>query len=172
MPMTILCPPMRKTDTMFDEPRLALTQMLELQLRDYWHDVDANWGRNAHLYYTEDGVFEGSSGVLYEGRNKIAEFYRYRESRGARTVIHAVTNFRAEMTGEYTALSTWFLHLYAADGTPPHDSTAPILLAAMTDTHRRDADGRWLCTNRHFGTLFKGGIPVTALPGASRKAQS
>lgn len=154
---------------MISTERLALTQLLALHLNDYWHEVDTNWGRAAHHYYTEDGVFEGSSGVFYEGRDKIAEFYRYRESRGARTVVHAVTNFRAEMTGEKTATANWFLHLYAADGTPPHNTAPPILISAMTDHYQLQTDGVWLCSNRKFGTLFKGGIPVTAMPSAPRE---
>lgn len=154
---------------MITDERLALTHLLALQLNDYWYEVDFNWGRAAHLYYTDGGIFEGSSGVFYEGRSRIAEFYQYRESRGARTVVHSVSNFRAEMTGVNTAVSTWFLHLYAADGTPPHASAPPILISAMTDHHQRQTGGEWLCRNRKFDTLFKGGIPVTALPGAPRK---
>ena len=150
-----------------DEDRLALTRLLEMQLHDYWHEVDMNWGRAAHLYYTEDARFEGSSGVVYEGRAKIAEFYAYREARGARTAVHAVSNFRARRTGAETAEATWYMQLFADDGPAPHPSAPPIVLAAMTDEHRQ-VEGEWLCTRRNFNTLFRGGIPVTALPGAPK----
>lgn len=150
------------------QDRIALTQALEMQLHDYWHEVDFNWGRTAHLYYTEDGRFEGSSGVVYEGRDEIARFYAYRESRGARTAVHAVTNFRAVQLDDDTAEARWFLHLYAADGTPPHTAAPPIVLAAMTDLHKRQPDGSWLCAMRSFATLFRGGVPVTVLPQDTR----
>jgi hypothetical protein len=41
----------------------------------------------------------------------------------------------------------------------------------MTDQHRRQPDKSWLCSNRKFGTLFKGGTPVTALPDAPHKTK-
>lgn len=31
-----------------DKDRLELTRVLHALLVDYWHDVDTNWGRNAH----------------------------------------------------------------------------------------------------------------------------
>ena len=74
--------------------RLALTHELHALVIDYWHDVDTNWGRNAPDYYTEDGVFEGPA-ASYAGREKIRAFYKWREDRGARTVVHSVHNFQA-----------------------------------------------------------------------------
>ena len=74
--------------------RIALTHELHALVIDYWHDVDTNWGRNAPGYYTEDGVFEGTKNS-YKGREKIRAFYKWREDRGARTVVHAVHNFQA-----------------------------------------------------------------------------
>lgn len=156
---------------MFDADRLNLTRLLEMQLYDYWYDVDFNWGRNAHLYYTPDGVFEASSGNLYEGREVIKAFYQYRLNRGDRTAVHAVSNFRAFRTGAGTATSTWYMQLYAADGTPPHDTAPPILLSAMEDQHVQQADGSWLCKHRLFKTLFQGGIPTTRLPGAPTRGE-
>ena len=78
--------------------RLALTHELHALVIDYWHDVDTNWGRNAPDYYTEDGVFEGPA-ASYAGREKIRAFYKWREDRGARTVVHAVHNFQALLEG-------------------------------------------------------------------------
>ena len=154
---------------MFDADRLHLTRILETQLHDYWYDVDFNWGRTAHLYYTQDGVFEASSGSLYEGREVIKSFYQYRLDRGARTAVHSVSNFRAFRTGATTATSTWYMQLFACDGTPPHQSAPPILLSAMEDKHLQQPDGTWLCQHRLFKTLFKGGVPTTRLPGVPMK---
>lgn len=145
--------------------RVALTQELALRLHDYWHDVDHNWGRGAHLFYTEDGRFEASSGALYAGRDMIAKYYQYRESRGARSALHLVSNFRAEAYGEDAAFATWYLQIFASDGVPPHELAPPIMIALMRDDYRK-INGDWLCARRNFGAFFKGRTPVTRMPGA------
>ncbi len=146
--------------------RLILTRDLEALLHDYWHEVDMNNGRDAAAYYTEDAVFEASGGTRYEGRARIAEFYRYRADRGARTSVHMVSNFRAVPMARDAATCTWYLTLYAADGAPVHRGTQPILIAAMTDDCRR-IGGRWLYARRTFRALFRDGIAVVALPVAA-----
>ena len=121
--------------------RLALTQLLHALVVDYWHDVDTNWGLG---YYTEDGVFEGTQNP-YVGREKIRQFYKWREDRGARTVVHAVHNFQCLPEGPDKATCHWFLMLYAADGVPPLPSKPPIQISYMTDHHqgsRRQLAGR------------------------------
>ena len=85
------------------DDRIALTHQLHALVVDYWHDVDTNWGRNAPDYYTEDGIFIGSSSS-YKGREKIRAFYKWREDRGARTVVHSVHNFQAFFEGPDKAL--------------------------------------------------------------------
>lgn len=149
---------------MNDSARLELTRHLEMKLYDYWYEVDFNWGKNAHEYYTKDGVFESSGGNIYDGQDQIKAFYQYRLDRGARTVVHAVTNFRAQETKSGRATSTWFLMLYASDGEPVHTSTPPILIAAMTDQYEQQETGEWLVSHRLFSSLFKGGIPTTSMP--------
>ena len=85
--------------------RLLATQELHALLMEYWHDVDTNWGHNAPNYYTEDGVFEGTQNT-YKGREKIRAFYKWREDRGARTVVHSVQNFQARF--DYRKFDDWF----------------------------------------------------------------
>jgi hypothetical protein len=144
-----------------DSDRIALTQQLHALTVDYWHDVDTNWGRNAPDYYTPDGEFVGTTNA-YVGREKIRAFYKWREDRGARTVIHAVHNFQAMFDGgPDKALSHWFLMLYAADGTPVLPSSPPIQIAYMTDRLIRDAEHGWLLTYRKFDEWFAGGTPTT-----------
>ncbi|PWC33571.1 nuclear transport factor 2 family protein [Azospirillum sp. TSO35-2] len=143
-----------------DENRLALTQTLHTLLIDYWHDVDTNWGRNAPDYYTEDGVFVGSA-ASYEGREKIRAFYKWREDRGARTVVHAVQNFQAMFDGSPDrVLCHWFLLLYAADGKPVLPTHPPIQIAYMTDRLVMTDEG-WKVTYRRFDPWFEGGTPTT-----------
>jgi hypothetical protein len=140
--------------------RLELTQELEALVVDYWHDVDTNWGRNAPDYYTPDGVFYGSTNA-YKGREKIRQFYKWREDRGARTVVHSVSNFQALPEGEDKATCHWILCLYAADGKPPLPTHPPIQIAYMTDLMVRDPEQGWLLTSRKFDQWFEGGIPTT-----------
>lgn len=140
--------------------RLALTQLLHALVVDYWYDVDCNWGRNATAYYTEDGVFKGPE-ASYAGREKIRAFYKWREDRGARTVVHAVHNFQCLPEGPDNATCHWFLMLYAADGKPVLPSAPPIQIAYMTDKMVRTPDGGWLVKHRTFENWFTGGIPTT-----------
>jgi hypothetical protein len=140
--------------------RLALTQELHALLIDYWHDVDTNWGRRAPEYYTEDGVFVGPA-ASYEGREKIRAFYKWREDRGARTVVHSVHNFQAIPEGPDKAICHWFLMLYAADGEPVLPTHPPIQIAYMTDRLVRDPAEGWLVTYRKFDNWFEGGTPTT-----------
>lgn len=140
--------------------RLLATQELQLLLSEYWHDVDTNWGRTAPDYYTENAEFVGADNA-YVGREKIREFYKWRENRGQRTVVHAVTNFRAHFEGDDRATCTWYLLLWAADGAPILPTHAPITVSLMHDRMERTADGRWLCSYRRFETWFQGGTPPT-----------
>jgi hypothetical protein len=139
--------------------RLALTQQLHALVIDYWHDVDTNWGRNATDYYTEDGVFVGPE-ASYAGHDKIRAFYKYRQDRGARTVVHSVINFQAWLDAPGEATAHWFLMLYAADGKPPLPTHPPIQIAYMTDKMVARGDG-WLVKRRTFENWFTGGIPTT-----------
>lgn len=143
-----------------DQDRLALTQLLHALVIDYWHDVDTNWGRNATSYFTPDGVFKGPA-ASYVGRDKIRAFYKWREDRGARTVVHSVQNFQVLPEGADKATCHWFLMLYGADGKPVLPTHPPIQIAYMTDKMVKDADGNWLIKHRTFDTWFEGGTPTT-----------
>ena len=141
--------------------RVRWTQELHLFVADYWHDVDTNWGRNAGDHYTEDATFVSSRNT-YSGRDQIEKFYAWRVNRGARVAIHSMSNFRVEPPQDSSsATCTYYLTLYADDGVPVLPTHPPIQLALMTDKFVR-ADGRWLCTQRKFTTLFAGGTPTTS----------
>jgi len=140
--------------------QLLTTLELKTQLMEYWHDVDTNWGRRAGEYYTEDAIFEGPE-ATYRGRAKILEFYRWREARGQRTAVHAVSNFRVRFESDTRATSTWYLLLYAADGAPVLPTHPPIQIALVTDTCVKDSSGRWLWSCRKFDAWFQGGTAPT-----------
>lgn len=140
--------------------RIALTHELHALVVDYWHDVDTNWGHNAPQYFAPDGIFIGDR-ASYKGREKIAAFYKWREDRGARTVVHAVHNFEATRTGPDKATCHWFLMLYAADGKPVLPTAPPIQIAYMTDLMHLDPTEGWQIVSRTFDNWFAGGIPTT-----------
>lgn len=140
--------------------RLALTHELHALVVDYWHDVDTNWGRNAPDYYTEDAEFIGPA-ATYKGRESIRKFYKWREDRGARTVVHSVINFQALPEGDDRAVCHWILMLYAADGVPVLPTHPPIQISYMTDRMQRDKDAGWLVASRRFDAWFEGGVPAT-----------
>ena len=139
--------------------RAALAQELQALLHDYWHDVDANWGRNAGTYYTDDADFVGEA-ATYSGRAKIQAFYSWRVAQGPRLAVHAVNNFRVESLEADRARATWYLLLYAANGEPVLPTHPPITISLVTDDYVRGADGEWLCARRAFKTLFQGGAPA------------
>ena len=148
--------------------RLLAIAELEQGLNDFWHDVDANWGRNAAQFYSEDCLYE-SGKLRIEGREGIEKFYSWREDRGARSAVHAVANFRAQFDGEGGAIAHWYMLLYAADGEPPHPSVAPSRISRATEHYRFDeAEQRWLCTYRRLDNLFKGDAQLNVPKDVSR----
>lgn len=138
--------------------RAALAQELQALLADYWHDIDTNWGRNAGAYYTENADFIGEA-ATYSGRAKIEEFYAWRVKQGPRLAVHAVANFRVESASADRARATWYLLLYAANGEPVLPTHPPITISLVTDDYERSPQG-WLCSRRHWKTLFQGGTPA------------
>lgn len=144
-----------------DKREQLLTYLeLQKQLNDYWHDVDTNWGRGAGAYYTDDAVFEGPE-ASYKGVAKIQQFYKWREDRGARLAVHAVNNFRVDFESDTRATSTWYLLLYAGDGTRILPTHPPITISLVTDVCVRGEDGKWRYARRRFETWFQGGPPPT-----------
>lgn len=151
-----------------------LLAIAELQrgLADFWHDVDTQWGRKASQFYSEDAVYEAAP-LRLEGREAIQRFYTWREGRGERTAVHGVLNFRADFEDADHAVATWYMLLYAADGTPPHPSEPPSRLSRVTEHYRRDeAEGRWLCTRRFVQNLFQGGAQLNAPAALNERAVS
>jgi ketosteroid isomerase-like protein len=134
---------------------------IEAMLADYWHDVDHEWGHNAHLFYTQDGVFQNSVGRARAGHEEIKDFYNGRHARGARISRHLVSNLRVVCTGPGQATASWVLSLIASDGEPVLPSEPPILVADVVDCCERGPDGRWLIAHRNISALFKGEKPTT-----------
>jgi len=139
---------------------LALRQELEALAVDFWHEVDANNGRDAARFYVEDAVFE-TSVREYRGRDAIHAFYNRREQRGARLSLHVVQNFRIEVDTVDRARCEYVMSLYAADGEPVLPSRPAIMIAIAQETVRRQADGSWLYESRRLKPLFRDETPTT-----------
>lgn len=139
---------------------LRIRQELEVLNIAFWRDVDSNWGRNAHEFFTEDGVYT-TSHKARQGRDAIRGFYTERQSRGERVARHLIHNFHVDAQDENHATAEWTLCLYADDGVAPLLSEPPILIGAVTDACVRGPDGRWRYAARTTRPLFKGTRPTT-----------
>ncbi len=134
-------------------------------LADYWHEVDHNWGRNAHQLYTESGVFSIGNDVM-DGPAAVQSFYNWREGRGAREARHVVSNLRVLQRDENHVDADCILCLYAADGVPVLPSSPPILIADEVAGCVRGHDGLWRFSSHFLKPVFKGGAPITTPSGA------
>src|SRR5690349_10750039 len=81
-------------------------------LIEYWHDVDTNWGKTAHEFYTEDGRFSTSINTRV-GRDAIKKFYDGREGRGERVARHLINNHRITIHDRNRVSTVWILSLFA-----------------------------------------------------------
>ncbi|MEJ8572980.1 nuclear transport factor 2 family protein [Microbaculum marinum] len=155
--------------TMDPVQTLLIKQDIHERLLAYWRNVDDDAGRQAGSFWTEDAVWEAPART-FNGREEIQGFFDWRLTRGDRLALHTVANFVAEVQDERSATSTWYLLLYAADGTPPKPSEPPVQVAAISDTWVHDGDGPWLCSHRTFKVLFEGGGALSGpAAGGERK---
>ncbi|HEY4214439.1 MAG TPA: nuclear transport factor 2 family protein [Steroidobacteraceae bacterium] len=148
---------------MTPEQRAAASQVLYMNMIDYWYEVDLNGGAGVSEMYVEDGIFHGGGKPLV-GRAAIEQFYTWRTNRGARISRHVITNFRAEFTDETHAMTYCVMMLYAADGTPVLPSAPPIIITDLIDRCVKCDDGKWRYIERTFVPLFMGGAPTTVPP--------
>jgi hypothetical protein len=137
-----------------------LLQALTALEVDYWCEVDHNWGRHAHQYYADSGIFEiGDKKML--GPDAVAAFYRWRESRGDRVARHVVTNFRLGANDRKRAKFECILCLYASDGRPVLPSRPAIMIADIVSECELGQDGRWRYLSHALVPIFESGEPAT-----------
>jgi hypothetical protein len=129
----------------------------------FWQDVDHNWGRRAHEFFVEDGVYS-VPGKALAGRQAIRDFYSWREGRGPRVARHCIVNFHAAHAGPDRAICNWILLLHAADGEPVLPTAPPIQISDFDDVCVRGVDGVWRYQSRTLTELFAGGAAVTHPP--------
>ena len=127
---------------MGDHDDLALWVALSQLLADYWADVDANGGQEAHLFYVSDGIYVVGNN-RFEGRDAIAGFYT-RRRHGATATRHMVSNLRVFRDEAARARMTGLMTLYRAEGKSPFQGAhPPAMIADLDIACRLDADGRW-----------------------------
>ena len=133
---------------------------IQEQILAYWHDVDRNWGRTAHEFYTPDGRYTTSQ-KSRQGQEAIRAFYSKREDRGERVARHLVNNLHLISQSQTHVEAIWVLLIYASDGVPVLPASVPNLIADVTDEFVRDEQGSWRLAERKIIPLFKGSIPTT-----------
>ena len=140
--------------------RLQILREIEDLSINYWNDVDTNWGKTAHEYYTEDGSYTTSLKTR-TGRIAIKDFYDSRENRGDRVARHFINNHKITIHDRNRVSAVWILSLFAADGKPVLPSRPAIMIADVHDEILRGKDGRWLYKSRTIKALFRDETPTT-----------
>ena len=140
--------------------RMQIIQQIEELSINYFHDVDTNWGKTAHTYYTEYGSYTTSQKTRV-GREAIRRLYDDREVRGERVARHLISNHRITIHDRDRVSAVWVLSLFAADGVPVLPSKPAIMIADVHDTIVRGPDGRWLYESRTIKPLFRDDTPTT-----------
>ena len=130
---------------------------------DYWFDVDHHWGRTAHEFHAENGVF-AIDGKRMAGREAVRKFYDWRESRGLRTARHVISNLRVRCADENHATLQCIMCLYAADGAPVLESKPAIMIADVVAEWVLDSDGAWRYVLHELKSVFLGGEAPTIPP--------
>ncbi len=148
---------------MTPEQRALESQILYMNLVDYWYEVDIKGGAGVSAMYTEDCIFDGGGKPLV-GREAIEQFYAWRRARGERTSRHVVVNFRAVFDDPTHATTHCVMMLHAADGPPVHPSMPAIMTTDLIDRCVKGEDGVWRCAERRFVALFMGGNAPTVPP--------
>lgn len=142
------------------EERYLIIQEISDLLARHWHDVDRNWGRNAHDDYTADGSYTTSLRTR-NGRDAIKEFYTGRHDRGERIARHLISNLHVTVNDANSASAVWVLTLHAADGVPILPSKPAIMIADVVDQLVREPDGTWKYRSRTITPLFRDDTPTT-----------
>lgn len=139
--------------------RLQILREIEDLAIDFWDEVDRNWGKNCHEYFTEDGSYTTSIKTR-TGRDAIRAFYDSRENRGERVARHLINNHKITIHDRDHVSAVQILSLFAADGKPVLPSRPAIMMADIYDEIER-VNGRWLYKSRTIKSLFRDETPTT-----------
>jgi SnoaL-like domain len=134
---------------MTTQDRLLLQHALfELEAR-YWYDVDCNAGRKAHEFYLPDGLMVVGHNQ-FRGREKIREFYEWRERQAAnavssvKTIRHLINNLYVESSTPGCAKVLGIVSFYGSVlPSPARQSRPPMLIADLINECVLDDDDNW-----------------------------
>jgi hypothetical protein len=146
-----------------DMPDVRVWHVLNHLVTSYWWEVDSNGGRQAHEFYTRDGLFAvGDNQFL--GQENIRAFYTWRRRRGLLTSRSLIYNLRVVSSDECRASHAAMLSLYLAKDRPPIRGTKPPNLIAdiKADCVRGD-DGVWRYQSHSVLPIFVGSDMPLAL---------
>jgi hypothetical protein len=128
----------------------------------YWYDVDANEGRNAHQFFTPDGVkMVGHN--RFEGREQIRAFYEWRARQnganvarqlgisGVRAVRHLVTNLNVASSSERWATVRGIVVFYG--GQSKRQSNSPMV-ADLINECVLNSDNVWQFKSHTLRPVF------------------
>jgi hypothetical protein len=126
----------------------------------YWHEVDFNGGRSAHEFFEPNGLMVVGHN-RFEGRDKIREFYQWRERQtvnavsSVKTMRHLISNLLVEPSGQRHARATGVVSFYgAAMRAPVTQSKPPMLVADLISECVCDEDDRWRFQSHTLRPVF------------------
>lgn len=135
--------------------------LYQLEAR-YWHEVDLNGGSKAHEFFLPDGVMVVGHN-RFQGREKIREFYAWRERQAAtaissvKTTRHLINNLIVELSDQGRAKVLGIVSFYGASVRPPApQSKPPMLVADLINDCVLDPDGGWQFKSHTLQPVFMG----------------
>jgi hypothetical protein len=126
----------------------------------YWHEVDCNGGRHAPEFSLPDGVMVVGHNC-FQGREKIREFYAWRERHVAtvissvKTTRHLVNNLFVESSDGRCAKVFGIVSFYGASTRAPvAHSKPPMLMADLVNECVLDDDAGWQFKSHMLHPVF------------------
>jgi hypothetical protein len=135
---------------------LALWYRLNRLITEYWFEVDANGGSQAHDFYLPDALYAVGSN-RFEGHEQIRLFYARRRQRGNTTSRHLITNLRTFRDDARCARMVGVMTLYRDDGRAPIEQARPPAMIADFEAHcALGDDRRWRLQSHVLRPIFVG----------------
>ncbi len=152
--------------------------LYHLEVR-YWHEVDFNGGRGAHEFYLPDGLMVVGHN-RFEGRDRIREFYEWRERQTAtavssvKTMRHLINNLFVESSSGRSAKVLGIVSYYGSSSRPPAAQTRPpMLVADLINDCVLDEDDKWRFKSHILRPVFMGrDAPMSIAVDSRRRAES
>jgi hypothetical protein len=133
--------------------------LFELEAR-YWHEVDCNAGRKAHEFYVPDGLMVVGHNE-FRGRQKIREFYEWRERQtvnavsSVKTIRHLINNLYVESNTPDCATVLGIVSFYGSvQPAPARQSKPPVLIADLINECVLDGDQSWRFRSHTLRPVF------------------